>query len=72
MTGHPVLATWIIIGLLGGLAELWMVRRGQHERGHDIRLIAQHRPYLILGLFALCALAGPIQWGILLGSYRKP
>lgn len=69
-----VVLVWLMLGVLGAGIELWAVLHDRHDRSFDIRLVAEHRPDLVLLFIVIGVLGGPIQLGILAGGYyrRKP
>jgi hypothetical protein len=61
---------WLSLGVIGVVAEGWFVLEGRHDRGDLIRHAVREHPWVMLAFALGMVLTGPIQLGLLLGSYR--
>jgi hypothetical protein len=65
------LAVWIASGAVGALIEGTLVLRSSHVLMVPIRERLRSQPGLVLPLILFCVLLGPIELGMVLGTYRK-
>ena len=72
MTPGSLAATiWLSLGAIGTVAEGCYVLLGRHDGGDVIRRAARENPAALFAVAIGSVLSGPIQLGLLIGSYRR-
>lgn len=64
-----VVFVWLMLGVIGTCIEWWFVLHGRHDKADLFRIAAETQPVIILGAIAIGVLGGPIQIGVIAGSF---